>query len=59
MRRPLPQAGEVTEFADRLSRLSTTEFENLERSHRYVLLDFRCRPANMARSGRVHDTPQR
>ncbi|BAR56928.1 hypothetical protein NK6_3754 [Bradyrhizobium diazoefficiens] len=31
----------MTEFAERLSCLSLAEFENLERSHRYVLLDFR------------------
>jgi hypothetical protein len=34
-------------------------FENLERFHRYVLLDFRHQPANMARSGKVHEKPQR
>jgi hypothetical protein len=35
------------------------EFENLERSHRYVLLDFWLHPANMARSGKAYEKPQR
>ncbi|MBR0791154.1 hypothetical protein JQ631_18915 [Bradyrhizobium manausense] len=41
------------------ARSGKIEFENLERFHRYVRLDFRLTAANMARSGRACEKPQR